>query len=152
MLTVFCGILISYCTDHALKEPNITKHNVTTIPTDIPCVNVTYTGGCKTQSLCYLETDCKSKSLYYASSSLPYSAPISNMHTYVQTYITQIYKFVKMTNCGVNHKCTKYIKYTILLQCKILQHFMCIYTVLWIIFTHKKIIYRVEELYIEVCS
>jgi len=33
MLSLFCAIPISYCTDHALKEPNITKHNGTTIHT-----------------------------------------------------------------------------------------------------------------------
>jgi len=36
---------------------------------------MTYTGCCKTQPLCYLETECTSKLLYYASTSLPYSAP-----------------------------------------------------------------------------
>ena len=69
------------------------------------------------------------------------------------TYITRILNFVKMTvDCGINHERTKYIKYTKLLQCKILQYFMSTYTVLWIILTHKKIIYRVEKLCTEVCS
>ena len=68
-------------------------------------------------------------------------------------YNTWIHKFVKMTvDCGINHKRTNYTKYTKLLQCKILQHFMSTYTVLWIIFTHKKIIYRVDKLCTEVCS
>lgn len=59
-----------------------------------------------------------------------------------------IHKYVtKTVDCGISHKYRKYIEF---IQCKILQIFY--ETVLWIIFTHKKFVYRLKGMHIVVFS